>query len=114
MKGIKTSSSMRAGGCNVGVRLTPEQRARLDEEHDLTGLSRSEILRRRAFGGRPIVANSDTKVILELRRMGGLFKHQLQILRDTAAPEEAITMLQQAYNELARTLEYIRLSFNGS
>lgn len=58
----------------VNVRLTKAEKARLREDADRAGLSLSELVRRRYFG-RPIVANTDTVMIKELRRLGGLLKH---------------------------------------
>lgn len=56
------------------VRVTPEEKARLQEEADLAGLSVSELVRRRSFG-KPILASTDRAMIRELRRIGGLLKH---------------------------------------
>ena len=56
------------------VRVTPEEKARLQEDADLAGLSVSELVRRRYFG-KPIVASTNRAMIRELRRIGGLLKH---------------------------------------
>lgn len=56
------------------VRVTPEEKARLQEDADLAGLSVSELVRRRYFG-KPILASTDRAMIRELRRIGGLLKH---------------------------------------
>lgn len=58
----------------VSVRLTSDEKAILQEDADLAGLSMSELIRRRYFG-RPIVANVDQIMLRELRRLGGLVKH---------------------------------------
>lgn len=58
----------------LNVRLTSAEKAKLQEDADLAGLSMSELVRRRYFG-RPIVANADAVMIKELRRLGGLLKH---------------------------------------
>lgn len=58
----------------IHVRLTQAEKTHLREDADLAGLSLSELVRRRYFG-RPIVAQADTVMIKELRRLGGLLKH---------------------------------------
>lgn len=58
----------------IAVRLTPDEKLRLQEESHVSGLSVSELVRRRYFGRR-IVAHADLTMIRELRRLGGLLKH---------------------------------------
>lgn len=58
----------------LNIRLTSVEKAKLKEDADLAGLSMSELVRRRYFG-RPIIANADTVMLKELRRIGGLLKH---------------------------------------
>lgn len=60
--------------CFVNVRLTAAEKAQLQEDAELAGMSVSALLRRRAFG-QPIVASADAAMIRELRRIGGLLKH---------------------------------------
>jgi len=58
----------------LNLRLTSAEKAKLQEDADLAGLSMSELVRRRYFG-RPILANADAVMLKELRRLGGLLKH---------------------------------------
>jgi hypothetical protein len=58
----------------IAVRLSPKEKAQLEEDAQLAGLSVGELVRRRYFG-RPIVASADLAAIKELRRLGGLLKH---------------------------------------
>lgn len=58
----------------INVRLTTEEKSRLQIDADLAGLSMSELVRRRYFG-RQIIASSDEIMLRELRRIGGLLKH---------------------------------------
>jgi hypothetical protein len=67
-------NGLEALNCLISLRLTASEKARLEEDADLPGLSVSELVRRRYFG-RPIVANADAIMIKELRRLGGLLKH---------------------------------------
>ncbi len=57
----------------INLRLTAEEKARLQEDAGFAGLSLSELVRRRYFG-RPLIADADTVIIRELRRIGGLLK----------------------------------------
>lgn len=57
----------------VDVRLTSDEKARLQEDADLAGISMSALVRARYFG-RPVIANTDLVTIKELRRLGGLLK----------------------------------------
>jgi hypothetical protein len=56
------------------VRLTASEQQSLRDEAELAGLTVSDFLRRRAFG-RKVTSHADLKVVNELRRLGGLFKH---------------------------------------
>jgi hypothetical protein len=58
----------------VRVRFTQSDRARLDEDASLAGLTLSELIRRRTSGQR-VIANADLVMIRELRRVAGLLKH---------------------------------------
>ena len=72
----------------------------LKEQADSAGLSVSEYMRRIMFGGRPIVARTDSQTIRELRRLGGLLKHHFGMVRATEQPE--------AIARMSRTLESIQ------
>jgi hypothetical protein len=56
------------------VRFRPGELKELSEQADMSGLSISELLRRRALGMR-VTAVTDLKMLSELRRIGGLIKH---------------------------------------
>src|SRR5688572_5642393 len=57
----------------IDLRLPAEEKARIAEEAQIAGISKSALVRRRYFG-RPIVAHADLATIRELRRLGGLLK----------------------------------------
>lgn len=99
------SSGVSSSGRQLVVRVSEEQYQRLVDEAATAGLSVSECVRRHVFGGRPIVANSDTRLLNEVRRIGGLLKHNFQTLRDTAAPQEMRDELQATYHKLVHFLE---------
>ncbi len=57
----------------VGIRLTPEEKTRLDAEARAAGLTLAALTRRRLLGLH-ISARVDDELIRELRRLGGLAK----------------------------------------
>ena len=57
----------------IDFRVTVEERRKLQEEAEASGLSVSEYVRRRALGRR-VDSVTDVKMISELRRQGGLLK----------------------------------------
>ena len=64
------------------LRLTDKEDLRLEREAELAGISVSEYMRRLFFGGRPIIAKTDDQAIRELRRLGGLLKHNFTTARE--------------------------------
>ena len=64
------------------LRLSGEEDARLTREAEAAGISVSEYMRRRFFGGRPIIARTDEQAIRDLRRLGGLLKHSFTAVRE--------------------------------
>jgi hypothetical protein len=80
------------------LRLSAEEDARLEKQAESAGISVSEYMRRRFFGGRPIIARTDDQAIRELRRLGGLLKHHFVVVRDggdAAAASEMQNTLRQ-------------------
>ncbi len=57
----------------TSVRFSAEQRDRIRHNAEMAGLSLADYIRRRALG-EIVRAKTDERVILELRRQGGLFK----------------------------------------
>ena len=64
------------------LHLSDEEDARLVREAKAAGISVSEYMRRRFFGGRPIIARTDDQAIRDLRRLGGLLKHSFTAVRE--------------------------------
>jgi hypothetical protein len=89
MKGKKTGGRY-AANVLVTLRVTPEEKKRLVEQAAIAGLFVSEYLRRRFFGGRPLIAHADEWMIRELRRLGGLLKHNFETLRQAGAKPELL------------------------
>ena len=107
----------------IALRVSPEEKNRLQEQAGIAGLSVSEYLRRRFFGGRPIMAWSDDVTIKELRRIGGLLKYNFETIRQAsgkAAEENASDSIRTCLEEqeyalrtLTRTLERIGLVYRS-
>jgi hypothetical protein len=86
-------------------RLTAEEDARIEKQAASAGISVSEYMRRLFFGGRPIVAKTDEQAIRELRRLGGLLKHNFETVRTaggTSALAEMDMLLRRTGNAVDR------------
>lgn len=77
----------------------------IEEQASVAGLSVSECLRRRGFGGRPVVAQTDMNTIRELRRIGGLLKHHFETLREAGASRELLEQQEETLRILSRAIE---------
>ena len=64
--------------------------------------SQSQYIRRLCFGGRPVTSRTDSQTIRELRRLGGLLKHNFESVREAGG--------QQALPKMEDTLEAVRLA----
>ena len=90
------------------LRLSAEENERLARQADAASISVSEYIRRLCFGGRPITSRTDNQTIRELRRLGGLLKHNFETVRETggqqALPkmEAALEAVRQAIERLSR------------
>lgn len=77
----------------------------IEEQASVAGLSVSECLRRRGFGGRPVVAQTDMNTIRELRRIGGLLKPHFETLREAGARREFLEQQEETLRILSRAIE---------
>ena len=90
------------------LRISAEENERLVRQADAAGISVSEYIRRLCFGGRPITSRIDSQTIRELRRLGGLLKHNFESVREAggyqALPkmEAALEAVRQAIERLSR------------
>ena len=89
------------------VRLSEYEDARLVNQAAAAGLSVAEYMRRHFFGGRPIVARVDTRMISELRRLGGLLKYNFEALRQAGASPELLQRQEDLLSEIARAINRI-------
>ena len=88
-------------------RVTAEEKARLEQQADMAGLSVSAYLRRRFFGGRPLIAHTDAMMIRELRRIGGLLKHNFETLRQSGAGVDMLERQERALELLISAIEHL-------
>lgn len=79
--------------------------AQLEEQASMAGLSVSECIRRRGFGGRPVVAQTDMTTVRELRRIGGLLKYHFETLRQAGASREHLEQQEETLRILGRAIE---------
>lgn len=96
------------------IRVTRAEKLRLTNQAELAGISLAEYMRRNFFGGKPLVAHTDLKVFMELRRIGGLLKHNFVLLRETRSPEALYENMNHAFYELKTLLRKIGQLFNDS
>ena len=67
----------------------------------------SAYLRRRFFGGRPLIAHTDAMMIRELRRIGGLLKHNFETLRQSGAGVDMLERQERALELLVSAIEHL-------
>ncbi len=91
----------------LSLRVSSDEKSTIIEQANFTGLSTSEYIRRKLFGGRPITAQMDEAVIRELRRIGGLLKHNFTILREAKVDAIQIQNMNNAYHELVQCINTI-------
>ena len=111
MKGRKGTKGGGRYAANIllTLRVTAEEKTRLMEQAEIAGLSLSEYMRRRFFGGRPLVAHADLSTVAELRRIGGLLKHNFETLRQAKAPPGVFERQEDALRNLTWAIQKISL-----
>lgn len=109
MKDRKTEGGGRSAARQwVTIRVTEREKTRLTEQAEIAGLSLSEYMRRRFFGGR-LAAHLDLNAIAELRRIGGLLKHNFETLRQAKAPPDVFEKQEDALRKLVWAIQKISL-----
>ena len=86
------------------LRLSAEENERLARQADAASISVSEYIRRLCFGGRPIMSRTDNQTIRELRRLGGLLKHNFETVRETGG-QQALPKMEAALEAVRQTIE---------
>ncbi len=90
--------------CRRTVRITHAEDEKLRLQAAIARISVAEYMRRKFFGGRPIIARTDDLAIRELRRLGGLLKHHFL----QAGEANQI----QAWHEMRETLKKIQAAID--
>ena len=102
---MKENSDSRARfACRRTLRISAEENERLTRLADVAGISVSEYIRRLCFGGRPITSRTDSQTIRELRRLGGLLKHNFETVRE-ADGQQAIPKMEAALEAVRQAIE---------
>ena len=86
------------------LRLSAEENERLVRQADAASISVSEYIRRLCFGGRPITSRTDSQTIRELRRLGGLLKHNFESVRE-AGGYQAVSKMEAALEAVRQVIE---------
>ena len=109
-KGMKKNSgNTQKFQCRRTVRITRAEDEKLQRQAAIAHISVAEYMRRRFFGGRPIIARTDDQTIRELRRLGGLLKHHFDVVKRTgnaatlAELDAVLRVVRRAIEALSET-----------
>ena len=95
------------------LRVSAEEKQRVEEQAALAGLSLSEYMRRTVFGGRPVVAAADEAMLRELRRVGGLLKHHFTTVQQAGLGEGIADQMSDTLRLLSRSIEVVSSTFRA-
>ena len=98
------SDSRARFACRRTLRLSAEENERLARQADAAGISVSEYIRRLCFGGRPVTSRTDSQTIRELRRLGGLLKHNFETVREVGG-QQALPKMETALESVRQAIE---------
>lgn len=74
-------------------------------------------MRRRVFGGRPVVALTDEAMLRELRRVGGLLKHNFETVRQSGMEaghgHDILMQMEDALRLLVRIIERVGAAYRA-
>ena len=110
----KTGAGLSQSRQWLTLRVSAEEKQRVEEQASLAGLSLSEYMRRTVFGGRPVVAAADAAMLRELRRVGGLLKHHFTTLQQAGLGEGIAAQMSDTLRLLSRCIERISLAFRAA
>ena len=94
------------------IRLSKSDEQRIALQAAVAGLSVAEYMRRMILGGGPIIARVDLMMVNELRRIGGLLKHNFTALRQMGASKEVIMEQNSTLKELRKLIELISENYD--
>jgi hypothetical protein len=87
------------------LRLTEYEESRLEDQAAVAGLSVSEYMRQLFYGSSPILAYTDTRMIRELRRQGGLLKSNFGTLRNAGGSPELLEYMEELLRKMGSTID---------
>ncbi len=87
------------------IRMSPAENKRLIEYAEISGITVSEYIRRKCFGGRPIIAYTDLATVRELRRLGGLLKHNFETVREGDCDPRIADEMEDTLVAIKRAIE---------
>lgn len=85
MKKVPTPNRIKQYHKRRTVRLSSRDEEQIKLQAECAGLSVAEFMRRRALG-KKIVPHTELVIVYELRRIGGLLKHNFETLRAATLP----------------------------
>ena len=77
----------------------------------LAGISVAELVRRRVLGN-PVIAHTDEILVRELRRIGGLMKHNFSTLRSVGADAKILAQQEETLSALVSLIEVIGSAYD--
>lgn len=110
----KQNGGRYAGQKWLSLRVTQEEKKRIAEYAAFFGLSVSEYMRRRILGGRLPIPKTDALAIRELRRLGGLLKHNFEALRQVGADRNLFQTQGDLLRDISTKIEKLGRICNDS
>jgi hypothetical protein len=107
MSGETTNGGRYGAGKWLTCRATPEEKQRIAEYAAALGIPVSEYMRRRIFGGQMPVPRTDAGTVRELRRLGGLLKHNFDALRQAEADKTLFRSQENLLRLIAEKIEIL-------
>ena len=92
--------------CRRTVRITQAEDEMLQRQAAIARISVAEYMRRKFFGGRPIIAGTDDLTIREQRRLGGLLKHNF-ILASENNQKEIWHEMNKTLKKIQEAIDYL-------
>lgn len=111
MKKVPTPNRIRQYHKRRTVRLSSEDEEQIKLQAECAGLSVAEFMRRRVLG-KKIVPRTELVIVYELRRMGGLLKHNFETLRAADAPSSVIDLQEKVLSKINQTIEVIAKNYD--
>lgn len=93
------------------VRLSEDDEQQIKLQAECAGMSVAEFMRRRALG-KKIVPHTELVIVYELRRIGGLLKHNFETLRAAHAPLHVIELQERVLSKIHQTIEVIAQNYD--